>query len=205
MTLTVHRLTFTVSGTGAGEVIRAFRRCHPLNEARQHLFHIAGRFFQNLSLVWKEKSQIAGQKKETDEFVRRSGRNVEKLPEFSVCSPSAPFCNIGGDRSSSPSHLTAQAELLRTRVCGGGPINTQGRVVALLPYLQVSEVLHCFRPFVRRFFAKTVVSIEDSSTLIYSLTRNAWDKNNPHHWLACRFLSAMNGQRRTANAGGSLC
>ncbi len=200
MRFVVHRSPFAVGGDRRLEAVRAFRCFDFLDQPRQHLLYVGGNAFKNCCLLWNKKPQVFGQQQEINQFVCRTSSNMEELAQFSVCGPSAALGNIGGDRNSRSSHLTAQTELLRVRIRRRCTINAQCQVMAFLPDFQTPEVLHQCKPSRTVSSAMTLSHLFTERQVPLLVLLSAQDRTGTPLHLARRFSRAANGERQTVNS-----
>ena len=75
-------------------------------------------------------------------FVSGAKRKINESSHVSIAAPATSFGDIRGNRDRGPSCLVDQAEPLRSRIPLRRPVNQHCEVPALLPDLQLPEVIH---------------------------------------------------------------
>ena len=115
---------------------------HSLDQASEHALDFTDAGVENLLLFLGEEAQVACEQQKVFKFACRPDRCVEKLPKFRLTGPTATFGNVRGHGRGGTSHLARQAVSLRFGKGGGGRVDPQNEGMALLPYFQLSVILH---------------------------------------------------------------
>ena len=89
-----------------------------------------------------EDPKIARQQKVVFQLTGRTHCDLQKATELCITSASATLSDVGANRCSGAAHLGSQYAQLIFGEVSGVDIHFQRQVMASLPHLQLSEVLH---------------------------------------------------------------
>ena len=115
---------------------------HTLDQPSQHKANLVETCVKNIVLPLCEKAEVASQEKEVFQLARGTRGYVQELAEFRPASSSASLCYVGGNRERSSPHLVADAVPLIFREGGRSAVDSHNKRVALLPNLELLEILH---------------------------------------------------------------
>ena len=113
-----------------------------LSKANQHPTHFARRVEKYSPTRTAHELEAGRQLDMRGKFVSRAKGNINESSHISIAAPATSFGDVGGNRDRSPSCLVDQAEPLRSAVQLRRPVDQYGEVLALLPDLQLLEVIH---------------------------------------------------------------
>lgn len=113
-----------------------------LSKPNQHATHFARRVGEFSPGRTTHEPEVGRQLDMRGKFVSRAKCNINESSHVSIAVPATSFGDVPGNRDRSPSCLVDQAEPLRSRVPLRRPVNQYGELLALLPDLQLLEVIH---------------------------------------------------------------
>jgi len=113
-----------------------------LSKSNQHATYFRGRVHEFVPCRPAHEAEVGRQFDMRTKFVCGPKSKINEARHVPLTPSTAAFSDIRRDRDCSPSGLVDQAEPFRSRVGIGCPVDQDCEVPALLPNLQLSEVIH---------------------------------------------------------------
>lgn len=115
---------------------------HSLNQSGHHEPYVVEGCVKSDVLFLCKQTKVARKQEKVFQFTRRACGDMQELAEFRLGSPSTSLGDIRGDRECSSPHLVSNAVSLVFRKGRRGTVDSNNKRVALLPNLELFEILH---------------------------------------------------------------